>query len=225
MALLGGLAVTAGRRRRSAGTPSAALGEHAEQIECGRQPGVGRAAQCSTTSRLLASGRRSRARQRQGIAERALRAAGGGRALVPAMRLLQVAHRPRGRRSGCSRAPPARRRSRPRPPCAPMPARSSKSGSRRLDGREQAGPPGRPSRRRRAGPGHGRTACELGLRLDKALVGGALQPARAFGAAGRHAGAFEIAAADAVFRLGDARPGPPGSAAGRPADVALFREP
>ena len=66
---------------------------------------------------------------------------------------------------------------------------------------------------------------KLRLRLDVALVGRAFEPARAFGPAGRHAGAFQVAAAHPVFRLGD--PGPRGTGQQREGllDVALFGQP
>ena len=66
---------------------------------------------------------------------------------------------------------------------------------------------------------------QLRLRLDVALVGRALEPARALGPAGRHAGAFQVAAAHPVFRLRD--PGPCGAGQQREGllDVTLLGQP
>ena len=66
---------------------------------------------------------------------------------------------------------------------------------------------------------------KLRLRLHVALVGRALEPARAFRQARRHAGAFQITASHAVFGLGDA--GTRGTAQQREGllGVALFDQP
>ena len=125
-----------------------------------------------------------------------------------------------GRRSGCSPAPPDRRRSRRRQPCVPSgdwsrnPARSH-----------------RPRRtacatRRRIGVCDQPVDCQRGeqrLRLDIASIGRALEPSRAIRPARRHACAFQIAAPYAVFRLGDPGARGTGAAAGRPASCRPVR--
>ena len=183
---------------RSAGIGHAALGHQGEQVLRRRQTRIGGAAQVLRHLGLLL--RRGRhACQRQGEAESALRAAGSGRTLIPAMRLVQIAHgfRTRGQdvaeyRLAIGRAALGRL------------ARPVKAGleirCRRLATREQPGA-------RSAVRGNqavDRQGGQLRLRLDIALVGRPLEPARAFGPAGRHAGTFQIAAANAVFRLGNA---------------------
>ena len=101
----------------------AALGHDAEQILRGRQSGVRRPAQILRHLRLLLRRRRV-ACQRQGIAECALRAAGGGRRSYQGCASSGSRIVLRARRSGCTRAPPGHRRSRLRPPCAPSGGRS-----------------------------------------------------------------------------------------------------
>ena len=152
--------------------------------------------------------------QRQGIAERALRAAGGGRALVPAMRLVRIAHR---LRSGGQDV--AEHRLAVGGTAFGRLARPASAGleirRRRLGGGEQPGATIRYPRL--AVQPVDRKGGKLRLRLDIALVGRPLEPARAFRPARRHAGAFQIAAAHPVFRLGDAGARGAAPAAGRPA--------
>ena len=185
----------------------AALGHHAEQILRGRQAGVGRPAQFSRHLRLLL---RLVRRARPATGHSRERPAGSRRR--PTARTSDAPRPDRAsspvRRSGCSRAPPGRRPNRPRPPCAPIAQRRSRNPAAVAVGGWRTGLADgrRPGPALRASGPWIAQGGKLRLRLDVALVGRALQPARAFRPAGRHAGAFEIAAAHAVFGLGDAGP-------------------
>ena len=146
-----------------------------------------------------------------------------GRSLVPAMRLVRRRAAAPARRSGCS---PSTAWPSAEPPSAALRAQrrpASKSGAAAPRGGEQACAPvplfrscGQPVDRQRG---------KLRLRLDVAPVRRPLEPARAFRPAGRHAGAFQVAAADAVFRLGN--PGARGSGQQGKGllDVPLFDQP
>ena len=139
-------------------------------------------------------------RQRQRVAEAALRAARRSRALVPAMRRLEVAHlfRAAGQhvaehRLGLGRAGLG---GRPRP---------FEGGGEIRFARLLFGEQAFRSDRRSASPARPCThsppssVCASTCPWPAARC----EPARAFDPAGRHPGAFEIAAGDAVFRLGD----------------------
>jgi hypothetical protein len=88
---LGRVAVELRRDNRVARHPDPLLGQYGRQINCGRQFGLGGTAQMLGDLVPLGFVLRPR-RQRQSIAEAALGAAGSGRALVPAMCRLEVAH-------------------------------------------------------------------------------------------------------------------------------------
>lgn len=178
--------------------PDTLLGQHRQQVDRTRQFRL-----CGMTQvhgdlppALFVIGPR---RQRQGIAEAALRAARRRRALVPGMRRIEVAHRFRaaGQNVGEHR----------------LTLRGA--GLRRLPGPFQGGLEIRVGRlvgakqtvaRGPVGEAVHAQPSKQRLSLDMPMGRRALKPAHAFRPAGRHAGAFEIAARDAVFRLGD--PGP-----------------
>jgi hypothetical protein len=176
------------------------LGQYRQQIKRGRQFGLGGMAQM--LGDLVPPGLVLRPRrQGQRVAEAAFRATGGGRALVPAMRRLEVAHlvRAAGQHIGEHRLGLGRAGLGGLP--RPLKGGGEIRFARLLFGKQAFGS----SAVHTTGQTVHAQPAEQGLRLDMPVAGGALQPARAFDPAGRHPGAFEIAASDTV--LGVRNPG------------------
>ena len=220
MALLGGLLVAGGGGGAVLRHAEAAFVNHAVEVQRGRQALLRRLAQMLEQFRL---GFRVAgvARQHQGVAKLALRTAAGGGFLVPAVAFLELR-----RSSGPERQDEAQHRlalGRSAFGGAPRPfgsARIIRLG--RGLAAEQAGADARPglgeARRHPVQAQRG----EQRLRLDIALGRGALDPAHAVRSAGRHAGAFQVAAADPELGLGNAGPGGAGQQGERALRVALF---
>jgi hypothetical protein len=196
---LGSVVVELRRDRRITRHADPLLGQDREQIERGRQFGL-----CGTPQMLgdfVPPGLvRRPGRQGQRVAETAFRATGGGRALVPAVRPLEVAHlvRAAGQQIGEHRLCLGRAG------LGGLPRPFEGSGeirfARLLFGKQTFGSVVVDTTGETV---HAQPA-EQGLRLDMPVAGGTLKPTGAFDSARRHPGAFEIAAGDAILRLGNA---------------------
>ncbi len=178
----------------------AAFCDHAQQVQGRGQAGIGCGPQVLGDLRLLFR-RLGGVGQRQGVAEVALRAVGLGRTLVPLERLFGVAH---ALGAGCQDVAEQGL-------AVGGPALGGAAGP--LLGRGEVrgggvGVAGEQFPRARVGPGGlGRQTVQIerrqqGLGFDETLVCGAFQPARALRPADGDAGAFQVAASDAVFGFG-----------------------